>query len=58
MIEITLTPRGTIIVNVCTACIAGSADANCTDEGLEFVRELIREGHVGQLSDPGDQEGG
>lgn len=54
MIEIILTAKGTRIVNVCTACIAGDADANCTDEGLEYVRELVKDGHVTDLRDPGD----
>ena len=54
-IEIILTKEGTQIFEICNTCLfEDGADENCQPSALFFLQELRKEGHVAEITDPGE----
>jgi len=51
-IELHFTPQGTVLIRVCSACFAGEQDAACSSSAVQFVRDLVAEGHVSSITEP------
>lgn len=51
-LELILMPDGTTIVNVCAACLLGTKDDRCKAPQVDFLKEMIAEGHITGISEP------